>query len=129
MGRFEARPSMEDGLLKYDSRQSESDTEQQQQQYYISGDVEELRAQLRERDEQLVTLKDDKADCMRQILDLKDQLYQLVSVVRRLWNTSICMEHVDICSSMTILLTCIHEILNSINLSYPSLSRLCTAAI
>ena len=58
MGRFEARPSMEDGLLKYDSRQSESDTEQQQQQYYISGDVEELRAQLRERDEQLVTLKD-----------------------------------------------------------------------
>lgn len=78
MGRFEARPSMEDGLLKYDSRQSESDVEHQ---YYISGNVEELRTQLRERDEQLVTLKDDKADCMRQILDLKDQLYQLVSVV------------------------------------------------
>lgn len=78
MGRFEARPSMEDGLLKYDSRQSDSDTEHQ---YYISGNVEELRTQLRERDEQLVTLKDDKADCMRQILDLKDQLYQLVSVV------------------------------------------------
>ncbi len=78
MGRFEAHPSMEDGLLKYDSRQSESDTEQQ---YYISGNVDELRTQLRERDEQLVTLKDDKADCMRQILDLKDQLYQLVSVV------------------------------------------------
>lgn len=85
MGRLDAHPSMEDGLLKYDSRQSESDTEQQQ-----CGNVEELRAQLRERDEQLVTLKDDKADCMRQILDLKDQLYQLVSILLY------AVEHVDI---------------------------------
>ena len=79
MGRIEACPSGEDGLLKYDRRHSDNDSEQQQ--YYIGGNVEELRAQLRERDEQLVTLKDDKADCMRQILDLKDQLYQLVSEV------------------------------------------------
>ena len=72
---------MEDGLPpsapKDDSRQSDSDTEQQ----YVSSNVEELRTQLRKRDEQLVTLKDDKADCMKQILDLKDQLYQLVSFI------------------------------------------------
>ena len=72
---------MENGLPpsapKDDRRQSDSDTEQQ----YVSSNVEELRTQLRKRDEQLVTLKDDKADCMKQILDLKDQLYQLVSFI------------------------------------------------
>mmetsp|Transcript_5546 Transcript_5546/g.11687 ORF Transcript_5546/g.11687 Transcript_5546/m.11687 type:complete len:1444 (+) Transcript_5546:82-4413(+) len=82
MGRVEACPSMEEGLppiaaMKDDSRQSDSDTEQQHNDYYNSSNVEELRTRLRERDEQLVTLKDDKAGCMRQILDLKDQLYQL----------------------------------------------------
>ena len=79
---------MEEGLppiaaMKDDSRQSDSDTEQQHD-YYNSSNVEELRTRLRERDEQLVTLKDDKAGCMRQILDLKDQLYQLVSRRSRL---------------------------------------------
>ena len=71
MGRIETCPSREDGLPpsapKDDSRQSDSDTEQQ----YVSSNVEELRTQLRKRDEQLVTLKDDKADCMKQILDMK----------------------------------------------------------
>ena len=70
---------MEEGLPpsepQDDSRQSDSDTEQ----HYVSGNVEELRTQLRKQDEQLVTLKDEKANCMKQILDLKDQLYQLVS--------------------------------------------------
>eukprot|EP00986_Skeletonema_menzelii_P012469 scaffold6887_cov161-Skeletonema_menzelii.AAC.7 len=77
MGRIETCPSMEEGLPpsapQDDSRQSDSDTEQ----HYVSGNVEELRTQLRKQDEQLVTLKDEKANCMRQILDLKDQLYQL----------------------------------------------------
>ena len=69
--------------MKDDSRQSDSDTEQQHtNDYYNCSNVEELRARLRERDEQLGTLKDDKAGCMRQILDLKDQLYQLVSSSR-----------------------------------------------
>eukprot|EP00984_Skeletonema_dohrnii_P034881 scaffold33987_cov144-Skeletonema_dohrnii-CCMP3373.AAC.4 len=86
MGRVEACPSMEEGLppiaaMKDDSRQSDSDTEQQHNDYYNSSNVEELRTRLRERDEQLVTLKDDKAGCMRQILDLKDQLYQLAGPV------------------------------------------------
>ena len=87
MGRIEACPYMEEeGLsssqaIKDDSRQSDSDTEQQQQQeQHTTGDVEELRTQLRERDGELVTLKDDKAVYMRQILELKDQLYQLVSL-------------------------------------------------
>ena len=71
--------------MKDDSRQSDSDTEQQHtNDYYNNSNVEELRTRLRERDEQLVTLKDDKAGCMRQILDLKDQLYQLVSRSSRL---------------------------------------------
>jgi|SRR6056300_100288 hypothetical protein len=59
---------------KDDSRQSESDTENN-----YSDDVEELRTRLRERDLQVATLKGDKDDCVKQISDLKNQLYQLVS--------------------------------------------------
>ena len=59
---------------KDDSRQSESDTENN-----YSDDVEELRTRLRERDLQVASLKGDKDDCVKQISDLKNQLYQLVS--------------------------------------------------
>ena len=78
MGRIEV---VEGGLppppapqSKDDSRQSESDTENN-----YSDDVEELRTRLRERDLQVATLKGDKDDCVKQISDLKNQLYQLVS--------------------------------------------------
>jgi len=40
-----------------------------------------LEKRIRERDGQLSTLKEEKAGCMRQIADLKNQLYQLVSIV------------------------------------------------
>lgn len=78
MGRIEACPSMEEGVLppqstKDDSRQSdESD-------YNNNDDVGELRTQLREKDTQVMTLTADKAVCMQQIIDLKNQLYQLAS--------------------------------------------------
>ena len=83
MGRIEVALEEDGGGLpqssmKDDSRQSENDTENN----CSSGDddvVRELRAQLRERDSQLASLRDDKDVCTKQILDLKDQLYQLVS--------------------------------------------------
>ena len=40
-----------------------------------------LEKRIRERDGQLSTLKEEKAGCMRQIADLKNQLYQLVSSI------------------------------------------------
>ena len=40
---------------------------------------EELTRRIRERDAQLATLKEERGGCMRQIADLKNQLYQLVS--------------------------------------------------
>jgi len=43
--------------------------------------VDAVEKRIRERDGQLSTLKEEKAGCMRQIADLKNQLYQLVSSV------------------------------------------------
>ena len=41
--------------------------------------VDSVEKRIRERDGQLSTLKEEKDGCMRQIADLKNQLYQLVS--------------------------------------------------
>ena len=43
--------------------------------------VDSVEKRIRERDGQLSTLKEEKAGCMRQIADLKNQLYQLVSII------------------------------------------------
>ena len=43
--------------------------------------VDTVEKRIRERDGQLSTLKEEKAGCMRQIADLKNQLYQLVSII------------------------------------------------
>ena len=46
--------------------------------------VDSVERRIRERDVQLSTLKEEKAGCMRQIADLKNQLYQLVSREKKL---------------------------------------------
>lgn len=43
--------------------------------------VTAVERRIRERDSQMSSLKEDKAGCMRQIADLKNQLYQLVSTI------------------------------------------------
>lgn len=103
MGRIEVcmEESASSNSPKDDCRQSDSDTEQQHRNKNNnnngcsnSSDVEELRAQLRERDEQMKALKDDKTVCMKQILDLKDQLYQLVSIYRLDVHAMDCMHNI-----------------------------------
>lgn len=59
------------------AREELAQKEVQLQQSQTRVDSVELR--IRERDVQLSTLKEEKAGCMRQIADLKNQLYQLVS--------------------------------------------------
>ena len=43
--------------------------------------IDAVERRIRERDVQLTSLKEEKAGCMRQIADLKNQLYQLVSFI------------------------------------------------
>lgn len=43
--------------------------------------VDAVEQRIRERDAQVTSLREEKADCVRQIADLKNQLYQLVSFV------------------------------------------------
>lgn len=52
--------------------------------------VDAVEKRIRERDGQLSTLKEEKAGCMRQIADLKNQLYQLVSIC-------MCYSWYDLC--------------------------------
>ena len=58
--------------------------------------IESVERRIRERDAQLSSVKEEKAGCMRQIADLKNQLYQLVSCLRAL--NIMCAYHVLILS-------------------------------
>ena len=61
--------------LQYKEEVQNKDVQLQQSQNRIDA----VERRIRERDVQLTSLKDEKAGCMRQIADLKNQLYQLVS--------------------------------------------------
>lgn len=61
--------------LQYKEEVQSKEVQLQQSQNRIDA----VERRIRERDVQLTSLKDEKAGCMRQIADLKNQLYQLVS--------------------------------------------------
>ena len=61
--------------LQYKEEVQSKDVQLQQSQNRIDA----VERRIRERDVQLTSLKDEKAGSMRQIADLKNQLYQLVS--------------------------------------------------
>ena len=59
--------------LQYKEEVQSKEVQLQQSQNRIDA----VERRIRERDVQLTSLKDEKAGCMRQIADLKNQLYQL----------------------------------------------------
>lgn len=60
---------------KEDTKSKEMELQQSQNR------VTAVERRIRERDAQMTSLKDEKAGCLRQIADLKNQLYQLVSLL------------------------------------------------
>ena len=71
----EMAPQMDGQKVVYD--EGAGGTEVQLAQAQKRADTVEQR--IRERDAQVSSLKEEKAGCLRQIADLKNQLYQLVS--------------------------------------------------
>ena len=71
----EVTSQMAERELQYKEEFQNKDVQLQQSHNRVSA----VERRIRERDAQMSSLKEDKAGCLRQIADLKNQLYQLVS--------------------------------------------------
>mmetsp|Transcript_25197 Transcript_25197/g.48180 ORF Transcript_25197/g.48180 Transcript_25197/m.48180 type:complete len:124 (-) Transcript_25197:15-386(-) len=72
----EVTSQMAERELQYKDDVQNKDVQLQQCQHRVMS----VERRIRERDGQMTTLKEEKGGCLRQIEDLKNQLYQLVSV-------------------------------------------------